>query len=456
MPPCSAVLPKSKRSAGIVSIGMVLGPGLLTAQQDSSQFGFMSNEAASAGSFLDFFRPEVKSELPLKEDVVDANGLLLPDAESPPRETTPASEELKPERGSIIPDWLHLGLQAGALYDDNIFLSKDNAEGSLITRLTPIISASTLEATSAVWSLSAIYSPTWTAYADFSDLDSFDHAVSSLLKYNGPVLKSQARLSYIEVTGNDRYIQDVTTTATSQAEVLSSYELSGRTTLESRFLMQRTDREDIGTRIFNDEDTISLQISALWQATGLTRLGPSIQFGATDSTLSPDRTFTDFLLRVDYESSALLKFTGQGGAQLLSIEEGRGEYWRPSALFAAQYDPNPLWQVNLNAYSRSNPAPNVSNSDLQTTGFSGALLWKPADVIQVSAGGGYERATTEFFNGAPDRDSEYYFGEFRVKVGGPNSPFAVEVFYRHRLSKSNEDIEDFTNNQVGLQVSRSF
>ena len=433
----------------------------------------MSNEAASAGSFLDFFRPEVKPAMPQKEDVVDANGLLLPDAESPPRETTPASEELKPERGSIIPDWLHLELQAGALYDNNIFLSKDNAEGSLITRLTPIISASTLEATSAVWSLSAIYSPTWTAYADFSDLDSFDHAVSSLLKYNGPVLKSQARLSYIEVTGNDRYIQltkqgflgkqalpskdpNVTTTATSQAEVLSSYELSGRTTLESRFLMQGTDREDIGTRIFNDDDTISLQISALWQATGLTRLGPSIQFGATDSTLSPDRRFTDFLLRIDYESSALLKFTGQGGAQLFSIEEGRGEYWRPSALFAAQYDPNPLWQVNLNAYSRSNPDPNVSNSDLQTTGFSGALLWKPADVIQVSAGGGYERATTEFFNGAPDRDSEYYFGEFRVKVGGPNSPFAVEFFYRHRLSKSNEDIEDFTNNQVGLQVSRSF
>jgi hypothetical protein len=110
----------------------------------------------------------------------------------------------------------------------------------------------------------------------------------------------------------------------------------------------------------------------------------------------------------------------------------------------------------VNAYSRTGAAPDISNSDLQTTGFNGFLRWKPTHSLQVSAGGGYENARYEFFDDSPDREDDYTYGEVQVRAGGEHSPFALEVFYRHRLTDSSAEGQNFENNQAGLQISRQF
>jgi hypothetical protein len=164
----------------------------------------------------------------------------------------------------------------------------------------------------------------------------------------------------------------------------------------------------------------------------------------------------DGLLRWDYESSALLKFSAQAGMQWISFHGANGSTWRPSAALTGQYDLNPLWQLSMRAYSQSSPGPSVLNSDLQTTGINGTLRWRPSDILMVSAGAGYERASYEFFGTSDDRTDDYTYGEMLVRIGRETSPATIELFYRRRLSDSSASGQDFVNNQAGIQISRRF
>jgi hypothetical protein len=413
----------------------VLARGVET---DTSQFGFLSPD-----------QPGLTLPAALPQNPAQP---LDPNSAGPENESqeTPAAP-----RENSFSKRLRFGLAVQSLYDDNVFLSNDHKEGAWVNRVTPILRIGSTVPDS-IWAMEAVYSPTWTTYASSSAKDSFDQAVAATLHYNGSRLKAAASASYLETSGNDRFVRDLFTTATTRGQLLLNYELSGRTSLESSIIWEKLDRQDTRNRIYNDDNTVSLQLSALWQATPISRIGPSVRIGSTSSTLSPDRTFVDGLLRWDYESSALLKFSAQAGMQWISFHGANGSTWRPSAALTGQYDLNPLWQLSMRAYSQSSPGPSVLNSDLQTTGINGTLRWRPSDILLVSAGAGYERASYEFFGTSDDRTDDYTYGELLVRIGRETSPAIIELFYRRRLSDSSASGQDFVNNQAGIQISRRF
>jgi hypothetical protein len=387
-----------------------------------------------------------------------SGGMSGPARETPTAEAAPgdAMAGSSAPAGWSIPEWLHFDVSVQSLYDDNVFLSSSDKESAWINRVIPAVRIVSGKPEAAVWTFEGAYAPVWSTYGGSGIGNSFDQAVASVLRYNGTRLKAAAFASYREVTGNDRYIRDFFTTAVTRGEVLMNYELTGRTALESRILWEKTDREDTGESVYDDDRTTSLQISALWDATPITKLGPSIRVGYTESSLNPDRTFVDALFRMEYDSAALLKFSAQAGAQWVSLDSDRGSYWRPSVSLTGQYDMNPLWQLVFSAYARNNAAPSVLNADLQATGFNGSVRWKPTGSLQVSLGAGYEKARYEFFDDSPDRDDDYTYAELLFRAGREDSPFAFEMFYRHRLSNSSNEDLDFRNNQAGVQISRRF
>lgn len=399
-------------------------------EPDSTQFGFFSRERQD-GARRTWSDPEDDDA---EEDALDAG------------------KGLESRGWDALPEWLHLELIVQSLYDDNIFLTAHNPEGDWINRVSPALRVSSGSADSARWVVSGIYDPVWTTYVSSSGQNSFDHALAATVDYNGRRLKGSSTFSYREATGNDRYVRGIFTTTTTQADLWFGYELTGKTSLEARVLWQDLERERSAALSLNNEETLSLQVSALWQATGKTRLGPAVRVGTTSSSLSPDRNFVDILLRADHESTGKLSFSGEAGIQRISYDGHPGDQWVPAVSLTARYVMNPSWQFVLNGYSRTTASPNLAYSDLQATGVNGFITLKPGSRFELSAGGGYESARSDFLNGGPDRTLDYVFGELRLAMHNENSPLSFEIFYRHRLNDSSEPLENFHNNQAGIRL----
>lgn len=221
-------------------------------------------------------------------------------------------------------------------------------------------------------------------------------------------------------------------------------------------MWQNLERVGDGVQTFNNEETLSVQVSALWQATGKTTVGPSVRAGATSSTLSPDRTFVDLLLRGSYESTGKLSFSGEAGVQYISYDEGGGSTWAPSASVSGRYTVNSSWQLLVNAYSRNTPSLDLANSNLQATGINGLLSWNPGSRFRVSAGAGYESTRHELLAGGAVNSDDYTYGELRAGLRKEGSPLTLDVFYRHRLTASSDPGRDFENDQAGVSLGFRF
>jgi hypothetical protein len=349
-------------------------------------------------------------------------------------------------------EWLDLGLRVQSIYDDNIFLTPDDEVDDWIFRVTPWLRAVSGGGGSARWVAEGTYAPTLTTYASGSSDSSFDHAMAAALRYNGRRVRASSTLFYRESTANDRFVRDILQTTASGLDLVFNYEVSGKTSVHTRFLWLDLEREDDGTRTFNDEETLSLQVGALWQATGKTRIGPSLRVGDTSADLNPDRTFVELLLRADHHSTGKLSFTGEAGVQGNFYDGGYESRWTPSASLAVRYAIDSAWELVLNGYSRNTPSPDLVNSDLQATGLNGFLRWMPQSWFHVSAGGGYEAARYESLDGDRDRSDDYAYGELRLGLGSGEKPLTADVFYRYRLTDSSDADQDFENNQAGVSL----
>lgn len=424
-----------------------LPSALCGAEPDSSQFGFLSGE--------------VRSEAPPTGNRPVENAPAATDQPSPSATEVPDGEE-KPLLGAddrevwnFLPKWLDFSLSVQSLYDDNIYLNSENEEGAWINRIAPVFRASTGETGTSVWLAEATYAPVLALYSSSTRPGSFDQAMAAAVHFNGNRLRAAAHLAYTEATGNDRYVRDVLTTSSMRAGVQLNYDLTGKTSLESRLLWEKLDR-DRGSagQIYSSDETIALELSALYQITGKTRLGPSLRAGRTASSLSLDRNFVHFLVKVDQDSTAKLRFFGDAGVQLISYDGNYGSTWAPSASLSGRYAMNAFWSLNLNGYSRVTPSPNATVANLKATGVTGSVAWHLTPGLQCSAGAGFEKAREESLSGSTIIYSDTYsFGEFRVSAGRPERHFSLDLFYRHRLADSSSNSRDFSNNQAGLQLN---
>lgn len=434
------------------SLSAIAGAALCSrgVAQDGSQFGFLSG-----GGGADFAPSD-------EDDTASGTEPATGEGEDPAPEEgeiskPEAAEALSRSDGHWLPSWLSFDLTLQSIYDDNIFLTDARREGDWINRFTPAFRGnSAISGDQSLWTVEGAYYPTGTIYTSDSDLNSFDQAGNVILRYSGEPLSGLFMLSYVETTGNDRFAQGLFTTNASRADLRVDYELSPLTTLETRLLFENLDREDTALLEYNDDQTLSLQVSALWGATPITKIGPSLRFGKTDSTLSPDRQFVDGLVRIEYDSQALLRFSLEAGAQWISFDGDRDSLVKPSVSLVGKYDINALWQLTVTGYSRSAAATSVTNSDLQASGVNGTVRWIPSEYIQVSAGGGFEKARYEFFDDSPERVDDYAYGELRMRAGNETSRYNFEFFYRHRFADSTAANADFENNQAGIQISRRF
>lgn len=404
---------------------------------DSSQFGFLRANSD----------PAVRSSDSLRTNIEEQGA--QPESESP--------GFVDREAWYDLPPWLYFSISDNSLYDDNIYLVSENTEGSWIHLLAPAFIASSGEEGTSIWQTTTSYTPVYALYSSATRPSSFDQAMAAEINFNGNRLRASAQLSYAEATANDRYVRDILTTTTTSSAILLNYDLSGKTSLISRLYWRKTGR-GLGSagQVYSDEENIGLEVSVLWQASGKTRLGPSLRLAATDSSLNSDRNSVAFLLRVDQDSSAKLSFSGGAGADYTSYDEGNGSKWGPSVDLAGNYAMNALSGLRLNVYSRNSPSPSGASSDMEATGLTASLSLNLNPGLRCSVGAGLEKARYEYLLGLAGRPDTYSFGEVRISAGRPEKRLSMDLFYRHRLVNSTIDSQDFLNNQIGLQLALQF
>ena len=198
------------------------------------------------------------------------------------------------------------GVRAGFTFDDNIFLTDGNEESDMIFKTDIIMSVKNRETAENSWVLT--YIPTFKLYTNYSDLNGVDHNVNA--GFSKTFAKSLVRLGadYASIFGSNRYVAGQVQKDALGADIYVSHELSGKTRADLTFDFSGEDFGDNSTLVGRNRYTTRL--SALYQLTGKTNIGPYLGYEYTSVKGGSDQKSASFGANVEYQAMAKTSLNG--------------------------------------------------------------------------------------------------------------------------------------------------
>jgi len=346
-------------------------------------------------------------------------------------------------------------LNAGVVYDDNIFISNTDRKGDVIFNIGAGLALElgdyrTLEENYLLleYIASGYFFSTYTAQ------NSFGQNASLLGQYRFNQLAVQLESGYQYINGAQRQVGGFTTRNIVANDLRFVYDWSEKTTFDLAFGQD--------ANIYNAPYNSSYSYQALAGMDYLimpkVKIGLEGIVGFTDAQNNPDQTYQIINGRVKYDLTGKVALKATGGVQFTQYQSG-GEPRNVSPVFSlgAEYLPFPNTAISLLAYRNFQVSPSLNNQSYWATGVELGITQTIAQRFQVGVSGGYENDTyvANQSNVNANRVDNFFFIQPEVSYNFLKYLTAT-IFYQHRFNDSTQQVDTWYDNQVGFEISAAF
>jgi hypothetical protein len=348
----------------------------------------------------------------------------------------------------------HFGLASSLTYDSNFFQAPFNEDDEITFVVSPNVSFRTAGAHFNIEGNAAL---NYNTYFDNSDFNGLGYQVSLKGSYEGGPLSANALISTSDDQGVNRYYGgNFVETKSFNTALGASYRWSPKTSFDARFRYGWTE-PDQGP--LGESETTSFDLSAMWQATPLIRIGPGISWSVNDGSTQADRESIGPILRAQYKLGNRISLDGTVGLDFVDYGGNGGSDTDFSCSLGVAYRWSELWGMNLRLYhgtsADGSALGTTTGSYRETTsialGYNRRIL---RAMWNVDLNYSMDDSTSP--NGLIGPGSSDYFS-FQTSLGMPvfRDRAMASIFYAWNQESGNP-LRDWSGHQVGLRISTSF
>ncbi len=353
---------------------------------------------------------------------------------------------------------LLLGLSASAVYDDNIFLEEKNEDSDFNFTLSPSIGAAYGDPQRNF--LELVYTPSFVFFADHSNENAVEHAVSLRASRRTDRWLIQGNFDFRALSGANsgddadrrgERVGERVDRRTYTAGLRGVYSISGKTSLEVGFAASATDYD-----VFLDTVDVVNQNYLDYLVTGKTTVGVGFGVGYAKSEGGPDQIYEQANVRVRYTPTSKIAFRATGGVELRQVDGGENQV---NGIFGLGVEYTPFHQttLSLDAYRRVRPSSVVAETNYVVTGIVLSARQRFLQKFYVTLAAGYENTEYESIadNVNFSRQDDYFFLRPSIDFS-IRERMTVSLFYEFRNNESSNQEFEFANNRFGVSFGLTF
>jgi hypothetical protein len=328
---------------------------------------------------------------------------------------------------------------------------------------------------------SIVYAPTLTRYAHYSAQNSDDQNVALNLQYPFQRLSVNASGTYAQTTGVNLDARTNTTQTTEQANVGGNYEIDDKFSVQSGAQYVETTYSGVGAGAgttgnsnngLQDDTRESWSTSLAYHMTSKLNFGPGFTLGAESPQGSPQQTFEQALLNIDYQPTDKIAFFGQGGVEWRHYSGGTDQT-NPIFSGGVTYAPTQSATLSLSGYQSVEPTSDDSNQTDVNTGVALSASERLFQRVVVSFSFIYAHTDYKGNGGtnAPAPGTTTTVGPYTINANGssqdnlvyrPSLSFYVNqwsslaLYYQYQGTTSSVQGSSYYDNSAGVSLSAQF
>jgi len=248
--------------------------------------------------------------------------------------------------------------------------------------------------------------------------------------------------------GINRYFGESFAETTDRARITLAYELSPKTSVQTRWQSAWNDR-DGGS---GSNENHSLLLSGLWRYSPLLEFGPGLSVKRSINQSGRRRDTIGPALTAQYQLSRKIGITSEAGMDFVGYSNGRSDSFL-STRIAADYRLSRLWSFNLSVLRDVEPDGPAGSGFREVTALN---IGARRQVRRMSLGftAGYETNDYTSENGTAGAKPAQDFTTLQLDLGFPilSDKVGGLLFIRHQDSRSDAADNRWDSTQVGASI----
>jgi len=346
-------------------------------------------------------------------------------------------------------------VNAGVVYDDNIFISNTDRQGDVIFNIGAGLALElgdyrTLQENY----LLLEYIASGYFFSKYTAQNSFGQNASLLGQYRFNQLAVQLESNYQYINGAQRQVGGFTTRNILVSDLRFIYDYSEKTTFD----LELGQDANVYDAPYNSSYFYQVMAGMDYLILPKVRIGLEGIAGFIDAENNPDQTYQIINARAKYDLTGKIAIKATGGVQFTQYQSG-GEPMDVSPVFSlgGEYLPFPNTAISLLGYRNLQVSPSFNNQNYWATGVELGVTQTIAQKFQVGVAGGYENDyyIANNSNTVATRRDNFFFIEPQISYNFLKY-LTASVFYQHRFNDSTLQVDTWYNNQVGFEIGAAF
>jgi hypothetical protein len=346
-------------------------------------------------------------------------------------------------------------VNAGVVYDDNIFISNTDRQGDVIFSIGGGLALELGDYRSLEENYLLLeYVGTGYFFSKNTSQNSYGQDASLLGQYRFNQLAVQLESQYQYINGAQRQVGGFTTRNLLLNDLRFIYDVSEKTTVD----LELSQDNYIYNSPYNSSYYFQGTAGIDYLIFPKVRAGLEGTAGYVTADNNPDQTYQIVSARAKYDLTGKVVINATAGVQFNQYVSG-DQSMRVSPVFSVggEYLPFANTAISLLAYRNLQVSPSLNNQDFWATGIELGIAQTIAQKFQVGLSGGYENDTyvSNLKDVDADRVDDFFFIEPRISYNFLRYLTAT-VFYMHRFNDSTQQVDTWYDNQVGFELSAAF
>jgi hypothetical protein len=372
------------------------------------------------------------------------------------RVAAPVTPKIDPGAGKNSSEKLTVGVEVGAAYDDNIFLSAQHAKSDMVFRVSPSVSYTkgdpSKDSTTGGY-VRIAYKPSAIFYMKNSGDDRVDQQAGIDAGWHG-------QSAAIDYSGGLQRLSDATAdTGGGQTKRLE---------LRNTVRLAWTPREKITWELGAGQSSVDYQSPKFFDSRDYygegvvrfnyspkTRIGLGYRAGTFEVDGAGRQVYQQVTGQLQWKPREKIQIELQAGAEHRTFDAGSSN--KPVVEGRITWMPRQNTELYLTGYRRENASAYLPGENFTTTGGTVGIAQKFGEKWTARLEGGVERAAYTRVSGvgAAGREDRIYFikpsleYQFTDQVRGG-------IFYRYAKNRSNESSFGYDDNTAGAQIGYEF
>jgi len=310
--------------------------------------------------------------------------------------------------------------------------------------------------------MSLVYSPTLTRYFQHSSQNSDDQNVSFSAAYPFQRLSLDLSETYAQTTGVNTDSNLRTTETSTNSTIGGTYNIDDKFAVVSHLQELDTQYSQAGGQ---GDDITSLNNSITYHLSDKMTLGPSANIGYERPQGSPNQTFEQGLMGLNYQPTPKIGLYGQAGMEFIQYNGG-GSQSDPIYSVGINYTPFDSTSLNVNGFQNVQPSSADSQQTSVSEGVGVSITQRFFQRFFLGFAFNYEDSeysTNSSASTAQATAADQAFGTKQENfVYRPSLTYAptewtsLALYYQYRANESDSTTGGYHDNQLGVSVSAQF